>query len=279
MSESSTAPPPLAAAASSPASAVSSRAVPSGRGEPTDVAILAHDVCSPLQTIATCCDLLAERQAESDTGSPMLLELIRAAVAQIRAVVDNVMDPAFGEAAESSSPAWLPDALEEAVARHRAEGAIRGVKVEHVHDVHVGVEMENSRLQRVLANLLTNAIRHTPPGGAVRLSARPAGDRVWVFVADTGVGIPPELVPRLFDPATPPIRPGGVGLRIVKRIVDEAGGSITVASAVGSGTTFTLILPRRDLIRRVRVRGAHVPAPAWLTARTPGRKEDPCRTP
>jgi two-component system, OmpR family, sensor histidine kinase BaeS len=267
--------------AESPVSTALTTAAPP-RYTPTDVAILAHDVRSPLQTIAMCCDLLEERQSEAEGASQRPLDLIRSAVAQIRAAVDNVMDPAFEAVSQEvlSSPALLPDALNEAVERHRAEGAVKGVVVEHLNNVHASVEMENSRLQRVLANLLTNAVRHTPAGGAVRLSARPVGDYVWIFVTDTGVGIPPEAVPRLFDPGTPPIRKGGVGLRIVKRIMDEAGGTITVASSVGHGTTFTLILPRpKKLPLPMRVRRAHAPVPGWLTARRPGWKEDPCQTP
>ncbi|HEY8744114.1 MAG TPA: ATP-binding protein, partial [Chloroflexota bacterium] len=105
------------------------------------------------------------------------------------------------------------------------------------------------RVSQVLRNLLQNAITATPEGGTVTLSAL-AGDPAEVCVADTGVGIPPEHLPNLFerfyrvDPARNRATGGsGLGLAIVKQLVEQQGGSVVAESTVGQGSIFRLTLP------------------------------------
>ena len=109
----------------------------------------------------------------------------------------------------------------------------------------------------MLANLITNAIKFTPEGGAVSVAVTRSGEDVHVAVADTGVGIPEDEVGRLFDrffrASTTTTQPGtGLGLPIVKTIAEAHGGSVTVESTVGVGSTFVVDLPLQP--------GAAVPA-------------------
>lgn len=113
-------------------------------------------------------------------------------------------------------------------------------------DVMVDVE----RIVQVLANLVTNALRHTPAGGEIRLGAQAAGDGIDITVADTGEGIPANILPRIFDrfyradgARVQNGEESGLGLAIVKSIVTAHGGTITVTSDVGKGSTFTIHLP------------------------------------
>ena len=105
------------------------------------------------------------------------------------------------------------------------------------------------RLDQVLGNLLDNALRHTPPGGDVQLSARQESQSsVSIAVADTGVGIPEEAIPNLFDRYYKSDRPGaqggtGLGLAIARELVRAQGGEIRVSSEQGVGTTFHIVLP------------------------------------
>jgi len=106
------------------------------------------------------------------------------------------------------------------------------------------------RISQVLGNLLTNALRHTPPGGRVTLSARAIGGAVEVTVADTGVGIPPEDLPYIFerfwrgDKSRSRAGGGsGLGLAIARQLVEMHGGRIGVESTPGQGTRFTFTLP------------------------------------
>ena len=105
------------------------------------------------------------------------------------------------------------------------------------------------RLDQVLGNLVDNALRHTPPGGDVELSARSESrGSVSIAVADTGVGIPEEAIPNLFDRYYKSDRPGaqggtGLGLAIARELVRAQGGEIRVSSEQGVGTTFHIVLP------------------------------------
>jgi two-component system, OmpR family, sensor histidine kinase BaeS len=119
------------------------------------------------------------------------------------------------------------------------------------------IEFDRERIAEVLANLLANALRHTPSSGSVTLAARAQGGRGEIVVADSGEGIAAEHLDRVFerfyrvDPARSRASGGtGIGLAIVRSLVEAHGGSVTAASeGVGRGTTFTLRLPLRQPTR------------------------------
>lgn len=109
---------------------------------------------------------------------------------------------------------------------------------------------DRQRLGQVLANLLRNALRYTPEGGLISITAAVADGKVEVSVADTGLGIPPEDLPHVFerfyrgDPARERSAGGaGLGLAIVRELVEAMGGSVAVESAVGEGSCFRFTLP------------------------------------
>ena len=105
-------------------------------------------------------------------------------------------------------------------------------------------------LGRLVGNLLENALRHTPPGGCVTLSAHRAPGGLMIAVADTGEGIAPEHLARLFEPfyRVDPARArasggAGLGLSIARALAESLGGTLSLASSPGRGTTATLVLP------------------------------------
>jgi len=103
-----------------------------------------------------------------------------------------------------------------------------------------------SQINQVLMNLLVNAAQAIPEKGVITLRTGQAGDEVFIAIADTGAGIPAEILPRLFEPffTTKPVGKGtGLGLSIAYGIVHKHGGRIEVASTIGEGTTFTVWLP------------------------------------
>lgn len=125
-------------------------------------------------------------------------------------------------------------------------------------EVHADIAM----IETVLENLIANALRHTPPGGQVRVDVQPQAGRMAVRVADTGCGIAEEDVAKLFDRYYHVDRSGatdgtGLGLAIVRRIVELHGGTIRVESALGRGSTFGFDLP---------ISAAGTPPPARLSA-------------
>jgi len=111
--------------------------------------------------------------------------------------------------------------------------------------------MDTRRVQRVLSNLVQNALRHTPSDGTIRIEAKDAGQEVWVVVSDSGEGMPPHDIPHVFeqfyrgDRARSRDESGsGLGLSIAERIVLAHGGRIWAESELGSGATFTFTLPK-----------------------------------
>jgi signal transduction histidine kinase len=107
------------------------------------------------------------------------------------------------------------------------------------------------KLQQIVLNLLGNAVKFTEPGGSITLSSQFAGQCIEIKVADTGPGIPPEKLDRIFDPfvqaerrLNQPVQGVGLGLAISQDLAEAMAGKITVESEVGEGSTFTLSLPR-----------------------------------
>ena len=113
------------------------------------------------------------------------------------------------------------------------------------------VAVDADRIRQVMSNLLGNAIKFTPAGGTIRVSARQQGDAVIVSIVDTGPGIPPEHLSKVFDrfwKGQGATRTGsGLGLSIAKGIVEAHGGTIWAESELGKGSSFAFTLPRAAL--------------------------------
>ena len=132
----------------------------------------------------------------------------------------------------------------------RALAEKKNIRLESdIADVFPALQGDEDRLQSTLTNLVNNAIKFTPRDGRVRVSVRRRGKELVIKVSDTGMGIPKEALPRIFDRFYRVHHPGrhiqgtGLGLAIVKKIVTMHGGRIEVESKVGQGTTFTIHLP------------------------------------
>jgi signal transduction histidine kinase len=143
----------------------------------------------------------------------------------------------------------LVDVLEECVKRFAFRAEEAGIELEMDVPTLPPVLGDEDRLTQVFTNLLDNAVKHTPSGGKVKVIAKEVNQRrVEVTVTDTGSGIPPEDLPRIFERfyQVNKSRAGrgvGLGLAIAKEIIEAHGGSISVESVVGLGTKFTVSLP------------------------------------
>jgi two-component system, NtrC family, sensor histidine kinase KinB len=153
-----------------------------------------------------------------------------------------------GEAAPRLAPVKVEDVVESAVEsfRLKAEAKDQSLKTDIAPALPL-LDADAEQIKRVLDNLLSNAIRNTPRGGEIRITAARREDYISISVADTGHGIPPEHLTRLFHrfPSVPGAQPGstGLGLAISKRLVEAHGGQISAQSRVGFGTTITFTLP------------------------------------
>lgn len=145
-------------------------------------------------------------------------------------------------------PLQIATVFEEMLDLYGDAADARGITLNAEAPPDLVLEADHNRLRQVLANLVDNAIKYTPQGGRVELRADAAGGGVEVRVSDTGAGIPEDELPRIWDRLFRGDRSRsekglGLGLSLVKAIVEAHGGEVSVTSSVGRGTTFTLCFP------------------------------------
>ena len=156
-----------------------------------------------------------------------------------------------GQLALVRQPAALAGIVEQAVAMLRPQADTKGLTLGVALPADLPlVNVDPERVGQVLRNLLNNAVAHTPRGGEITVAARAERQEVAVSVRDTGTGIAPEDLPRVFDRFYRADRSrarqtggAGLGLAIVKQLVHSLGGAVTAASEPGQGSTFTFTLP------------------------------------
>ncbi len=213
--------------------------------------IVSHDLKNPLHTIGMAAEVLKMRLP--DERRTQQLEIIRRTVDRANRMVMDLLDAARIQSGQAISiqPQPLPvgPLLAEAVEAFRlqAEQKCQRLVCETADGVS-HVLADNDRLHQVLSNLIGNAVKFTPEGGLIRVTAEPeANGMVRFSVSDTGPGIPQELLPRLFQPfaqaADTASLGTGLGLAISKGIVEAHGGEIQAHTVPGEGTTFTFTLP------------------------------------
>lgn len=218
------------------------------------LAILSHELRTPLNAIVGWAKLLSLGPVEPDDLTEGIAAIERNAIAQAR-LVDDLLDISriiSGKLHLELRPLEPAGPIEGALAAVTPAAAAKGIRLEAQLDPHVGaVAADPSRLQQIVWNLLSNAVKFTGQGGrvVVRLQRTEAG--VQIEVQDTGAGIEPAFLPRVFEPfqqadSTTTRRHGGLGLglAIVKQLAELHGGTVRAASAgTGQGATFTLTLP------------------------------------
>jgi len=142
----------------------------------------------------------------------------------------------------------LNDLIRQSVELYEDLAEERGIDILTSVPPELAVAVDRNRMRQVLANLLDNAVKYTPAGGVVQIAARRDTSDAVLTVSDTGVGIPPEELPRIWDrlyrgDKSRSTRGLGLGLSLVKAIVAAHGGRVDVQSQPGAGSTFELRLP------------------------------------
>ncbi|GAA4438909.1 sensor histidine kinase [Phytohabitans houttuyneae] len=214
------------------------------------VADVAHELRTPLANLRGYLEALKDGVIEPDPD--LFTSLHEEAVLQQR-IVNDLQDLALAEAgtlAYHRTVIDMAEVLETTRAAHHAVAESAGVRLMVASPGPAQVHADPDRLRQVLGNLVTNALRATSAGGSVTLSTTVDGTAVVLRVADTGTGIAPASLPHVFDrfwraDSARGRRTGGsgLGLSIARQIVTDHGGTITVASQLGVGTTFTITLP------------------------------------
>ncbi len=216
------------------------------------VATVAHEFRTPLTSLRMAIHLCVEGAVGPVTAQQLdLLSAARQDCERLQRIVDDLLDLArirAGLLELSPGPIEAPALLEEALAGVRSAAEQGRVSLEaRAEPGSESLVADRERLGLALQNLLSNAVRHTAPGGSVTLVAAPNEGGVRFSVTDTGEGIAAEHIPRLFDRffRVPGGRGGsaGLGLSIVKDVAEAHGGRVGANSVPGQGSTFWLTLP------------------------------------
>jgi signal transduction histidine kinase len=214
------------------------------------IATLNHEARTPLNAILGFTELLGSgRQGELNEGQRRYLANIDTAGRQLLSLVSDAVDLSRLESGTLVlSPATQRAArlIEEAIQQLEPLAAPREVWLKTSCPPELTVHADRVRLLQVLWSLASNAIRFTPQGGAVSITAWPAGKLTNIAVTDTGPGIPADRLSRIyleFNGAAAPGEGAGMGLAMTRQLIALMGGRVTVTSKLGVGTTFTLRLP------------------------------------
>jgi signal transduction histidine kinase len=217
----------------------------------TLVAAVSHDLRTPMTALRLLVEAIDDELVDAATHRRYLATM-HTHVAALGSLIDDLFELSRLEAGDvewSMQRVQVARLVDEIAAAMRIEGDAKGVAVRTELADGVGFARgDPERLQRVLFNLIQNAIRHTPADGSVTVRAEPAGNWVELEVADTGEGIPPDRRTEVFSPfvRADEARAGGgagLGLAISRAIVEAHGGRIWLADGDGVGTRVRFAIP------------------------------------
>jgi two-component system sensor histidine kinase BaeS len=207
---------------------------------------VAHELRTPLSNIRTWLEAAQDDLAPTDA---QLLAMLHEEALLLQHIIDDLGDLADADAGTlriNPEPTCLRDVLMHVVDSHQGSAYAAGVRLELTVVGDPVVPADQVRLRQVLGNLVSNAIRYTPPGGSVMVGAHDT----TISVRDTGVGIAPDELPKIFDrfwradESRSRVTGGsGLGLAIARQLTEAHGGTIEVESEPGRGTLFTVRLP------------------------------------
>jgi len=216
------------------------------------VADVAHELRTPLSNIQGHLEAIRDGLLPAE---PATFDSIHEEVLLLARLVEDLQELTLADAGQLTlirQSADVADIARRAAAAAQPPAEARGLTIEtNLPGQPATAEVDPERIGQVLRNLLSNATTHTSEGGRITVDLKDEGHELRVIVADTGVGIPPEDLPYVFERFYRVDRSrvratggAGLGLTIAKRLVDAHGGTITVQSELGKGTQFTFRLPK-----------------------------------
>lgn len=219
------------------------------------VAAVSHDLRTPLASVRALVEALADGLVRDPATVERYLHTLRGQIESLSALIDDLFELSQLDRAHPTvdvESASLRDLISDTLESLHAHAERKGVSLIGQVDPMVDpVRINPQKMQRVLSNLIQNAIRHTPADGTVMITARPVAGGVQVDVTDTGEGISPEELPRVFDwfyrgekSRSRAYGGAGLGLAIARSIVEAHGGRIWAESTPARGSMFRFTIPR-----------------------------------
>jgi two-component system phosphate regulon sensor histidine kinase PhoR len=218
------------------------------------VANVSHELRTPLTAIRGYAETLLDGAIEDQDNNRKFLEIIRAHAIRLNNISSDLLalsELESGQPPAAPEPVAVGAALEAALRTVESEARVRGVTLKPGALDNSEVMGHRTRLEQALVNLLDNAVKFNRPGGEVRVeTSRTAEGKVAIAISDTGIGIPSEDLPRVFErfyrvdkARSREVGGTGLGLSIVKHVVERMNGAVTVESVLGKGSTFVVTLP------------------------------------
>ena len=229
----------------------------SNRTKSEFLAAMSHELRTPLNAIGGYVDLLTYGvHGELNEEQIEALERVRTSQGHLLNLINDLLNFSRIEAGRLTydiRPVSLVEVVRNVVSMVEPQAQARDIALTWHDDVDGLALADRARLEQVLLNLVTNAVKYTAPGGRMEVRQSAEGDHVAFEVSDTGVGIPAEHLESIFEPFTQVGRTlasehegTGLGLAISRDLARAMDGDLTVVSTVGEGSTFTLTLPRAD---------------------------------
>lgn len=218
------------------------------------VADVSHELRTPLAAIRGYAETLLDGALEDSANNRKFVEIILSHTIRLNNIASDLL--VLSELDSDAGPPLPPqrisirDTIDSALRTVENGAAARNISLNSSNCHDCAVIGFRFRLEQVLVNLLDNAVKFNRPGGEVTIECGQSADRVQLTVADTGIGIPSEEIRRIFErfyrvdkARSRPAGGTGLGLPIVKEVVDRMGGTVTVESQLGRGSKFTILLP------------------------------------
>ncbi|HIJ96123.1 MAG TPA: histidine kinase [Desulfuromonadales bacterium] len=204
-------------------------------------AVMAHEIRNPLAGIKGFAQLM--ESAENMDQARHYAERIVTQSQRMESLVDDLLSFAREDRGERE-PTDLSMLVNDCAAMVRMEAESSGVELFHTRQPTMKIVADSDRIIQLLLNLLKNGIQAMPEGGRLHVGLDNRTSRAIISIRDSGIGISPENLPRIFEAFwSSKARGTGLGLALCRKIVQEHGGTLTVESVVGNGTIFTVTLP------------------------------------
>lgn len=218
------------------------------------VANVSHELRTPLASIRAMAETLQDGALLDPSVADRFLGTIVTEAQRLTRIAEDLLVLSNAESGSpQKKPINLSALIDEVVSRFRPQAEKTGITLATAASSEQTVNADRDQIEQVLINLIDNAIKYTPAGGHIQVRLDGEGDFVTLLVQDTGIGIMPEDLPRIFerfyrvDKARSRQSGGtGLGLAIVKHIVEAHGGKVMVESQFNHGSTFSFTLPARQ---------------------------------